>query len=331
MQALLVVELNVAAQRLAQLLVIVESSAVEILRFHRVEERLHVRVVVHFARSVHALRDAQLHELVAVLEGGILDAPVAAEQEPRCRLSPAHRMAQSIAGQCRVATHAQTPTKNTARVSIHHHGEVTPLSGHLEICHITDPDLVRRLNHLRPLLIGHAGEERALSDHRTVVAPRAAALQSRTTHQTGHSTPADGLAFAPQLTRDARTAIVATALRMHLAYPFSEPCIFARAHTALATLPSVETAARDTIECAHHLDRVRAPVGRDEREDFRFRSEANRIAFFKRSCSIRRRLNCCSTTRSRCNSATEVASIGADVPTNSPSRTSLRQRDSMNG
>src|SRR5713226_6198054 len=124
-----------------------------------------------------------------------------------------------------------------------------------------------------------------------MVPPSTAALQSRATHQAGHPTLTDGNPFAPQLTRDPRAAVVAPALLMNLAYPFGEPCVLARARTGLATLPGVETAAANTVESAHHLDRVGVPVCRNERKDFCFRSEANRIAFFKRSCSIRKRLN----------------------------------------
>src|SRR5438874_12968424 len=121
------------------------------------------------------------------------------------------------------------------------------------------------------------------------------------------------------------------ALLVNLAYPLGQSRILVGSLARLATLPSVETPARDTVESTHHLDRVRVPVCRDERKDFCFRSEANRIAFFNRSCSIRKRLNCCSTSRKRCNSATDALSIGGGLPTSSPSRTSLRQRESMNG
>src|SRR2546421_7901020 len=119
-------------------------------------------------------------------------------------------MTQRLAGQRGVAASAQTPAQDSARVTIHHHGEVAPLAGYFEISHIPNPDLVWRLRHLRPLMIRHAGEEGALPNHRAMIAPRAAALDSRTTHQPGHPAATDHLAFAPQLTYDARTAVVTT-------------------------------------------------------------------------------------------------------------------------
>src|ERR1700693_196783 len=201
------------------------------------EERLYVGVVVHLARPVHALNDAQPRELVAVLEGGVFNAAVAVEHEPWGRLPLAHRTAQCIAGQCCVAAGAQTPAENAPRVAVHHDGEVTPLTRRLKVGHIADPDLVRRLNHLRSLLIGHAGEERPLTDHRAMVPPSTAALEPRTTHQAGHPPPTNGLAFALQLTRDPWDAIVATALLMNLAYPLGEPRVLAHPLTGLATLP----------------------------------------------------------------------------------------------
>src|SRR5664279_939757 len=128
-----------------------------------------------------------------------------------------------------------------------------------------------------------------------MVAPSTAALQSRTTHQPGHPTLTNRHSFALQLTGDAWTAVVAPALLMNLANPLGESHVLGGSLTGLARLPGVETTARDAVESTHHLDRIRAPVCRDERKDFCFRSETNRIAFFNRSCYIRKRLNCCST------------------------------------
>lgn len=77
----LVVKGDLAAQHLSEVLVIDERLAVQLLGFHRVEERLHVRVVVHLAGRVHALQDAELGQTRAVLERGGLDASVAVEHE----------------------------------------------------------------------------------------------------------------------------------------------------------------------------------------------------------------------------------------------------------
>ena len=53
----------------------------------------------------------------------------------------------------------------------------------------------------------------------------------------------------------------------------------------LARAPGVITGSGDSVEPAHHRDVVFGPVYFDELEDLRFRPEANRMAFFRSSCS----------------------------------------------
>jgi hypothetical protein len=50
---------------------------------------------------------------------------------------------------------------------------------------------------LRSLLIRHAGEKRALTNHRAMVLPRTTPLQLRAPHQASHPAPTDRYAFAP--------------------------------------------------------------------------------------------------------------------------------------
>jgi len=77
MQSLLVVETDVAAQGIAKLLVGAEGFSVKLLGLHGVEERLHMRVVVHLASTVHALQHSQPGKLLTVLVRCVLDAAVA--------------------------------------------------------------------------------------------------------------------------------------------------------------------------------------------------------------------------------------------------------------
>jgi hypothetical protein len=73
---------------------------------------------------------------------------------------------------------------------------------------------------------------------------------------------------------------------MHITHLLKQPPVLLRSLAGLTTLPGVEARARDLEVRAYHLDGPGLPVCRDEGEDYAFSSEANRIAFFRRSCSI---------------------------------------------
>src|SRR5665647_1615003 len=97
------------------------------------------------------------------------------------------------------------------------------------------------------------------------------------------------------------------------------------------TAPGIEPGTGDAIHTTHQRDGIDFPVYFDELEDFRFRSEVNRMAFFRSSCS------CCSTlyffsrSRSRLSSATVSSSSLMPLVTINPSLACLRHRDSMKG
>src|SRR5512141_2344928 len=109
MQSSLVVEPNIAVQSAAQLLLRVEFLAIELFALHRVEERLHVRVVVHLARPVHALQHSESLQLGPKLEVRKLDASVAMEQNTRANAPAAGRAPQRFSGERCIAPCAQAP------------------------------------------------------------------------------------------------------------------------------------------------------------------------------------------------------------------------------
>src|SRR4051812_6726212 len=85
-----------------------------------------------------------------------------------------------------------------------------------------------------------------------------------------------------------RAAVRAAAFGMHRADLCRQRFVLALTLATLARAPGVITGSRDSIEPAHHRNVVFGPVYLDELEDFRFRPEANRMAFFRSSCSSRR-------------------------------------------
>src|SRR5688572_23427408 len=84
---------------------------------------------------------------------------------------------------------------------------------------------------------------------------------------------------------DPRAAVDASAVGVHRADLRRQGLVLALTLATLARAPSVITGSGHSIEPAHHRNVVFGPVYFDELEDFRFRPEANRMAFFRSSCS----------------------------------------------
>src|SRR3989338_1249452 len=97
------------------------------------------------------------------------------------------------------------------------------------------------------------------------------------------------------------------------------------------TAPGIEPGTGDAVHAAHQSDGMVFPVYFDEVEDFRFRSEVNRMAFFRSSCYCCNILYFFSRSRSRLSSATVSSSSLIPLVTINPSLACLRHRDSMKG
>src|SRR5690606_7876285 len=80
MQSLVVVEVDVAADRLPEFVVGVEGSVVVHVRLHRLVPGLHMRVVVHATRSIGRLLQAGARQAALEISGQELDPPIAVEQ-----------------------------------------------------------------------------------------------------------------------------------------------------------------------------------------------------------------------------------------------------------
>jgi hypothetical protein len=105
------------------------------------------------------------------------------------------------------------------------------------------------------------------------------------THQSCHTIPADPHTLHAQCPLDPWTAIRFMALRVNPFDSLQQSLILLAASTGAALAPGVVAAARHFIQPAHYRDRVLRPACFDGLEDLGLRSEANRMAFFRISCS----------------------------------------------
>ena len=106
-----------------------------------------------------------------------------------------------------------------------------------------------------------------------------------TSHEPSNPALANALTLLDEDVAHARTAVGVQAFRVNLHDALGEAHVFKLARPGLARSPRIEARSRDIEVAAHHRDRPGLPVCFDEGEDFAFRSEANRIAFFRMSCS----------------------------------------------
>ncbi len=112
------------------------------------------------------------------------------------------------------------------------------------------------------------------------------ALQPRLAHEAGDPAAAHHDAALPQLVGDAGTALETTPLPEGVGDKVRYESITPSTDAGPSRLPGIEAASRHAVNSAHHLDRKPVPVCLEESEGLRFRSRANRIAFFSSSCSI---------------------------------------------
>lgn len=95
----MIVELDVAELRVPQRHLVGRLLPVRMLALHRVEERIHIRVVIHLPRSNHALHDTVLAQLPAVLTFGVFDAKVAVKYASTLRIATLLGVAEGFEGQ----------------------------------------------------------------------------------------------------------------------------------------------------------------------------------------------------------------------------------------
>ncbi len=284
MQPVLIVEAEVAAQGLAQRRVLIEAHFVEAFEFEGVEEGFHVGVVIHGARTIHALNEAMFAERLFVQARAVFDAAIGMEEDAGGRFTQADGPLQGGDGEGGGAALAQGPADDAPREAIHDHGKVAPLTGDLEVSDIADPELVDALDVLAAHYVVDGAEELqrlALAAEQVVTT----ALQSYLAHEASDTAATYDVASLAQGFGDAWAAVAVAGAGVGQGDELDHGGVAAMASAQGTLLPGIEAGARDAISLAHHLDAERLTVCLDESEDLRFRAEANRMAFFRRSCS----------------------------------------------
>ena len=241
----------------------------------------------HGLGAIHALRTAERRQLIAVRCRRILDAAIGVEDQGRPWSPPVDRLAQRAQGQADVPTPANGPGKDASRMLVEDDRQVAPLITDLQVGDTADPHPIRSIGQDHELAVRDAGEERA---HARAVAVGDFRAQVVFAHQERHPLSADAFAQRTQSTVNARAAVMAPMRRVDLANPVEQLRVALGPRTGWASAPGIEAAARHAIEPAQHRDPVRFPHRFDELEDFALRSEANRMAFFRTSCSSWSRL-----------------------------------------
>ena len=104
-------------------------------------------------------------------------------------------------------------------------------------------------------------------------------------HEARHAMLSNAVAASAQRLVHARAPIGAAALAVNRSDLAGERLVLALTLATLARAPGIKARPRNPVDPAHQREIVLCPVYFDEGEDFRFRSEANRMAFFSSSCS----------------------------------------------
>ena len=284
MEAPPVVVLDVAAQHVPQRRVAIEGGAVQQLGLERVEEGFHVRVV---ARAVErgTLLDAQLTEAIPKDRARILASAIAVEDETSGDSTSTRRSIEHGPSELGAAAARERPGKDASRILIHDDGEEAPPASDRDVRDVANPDAIGPSHRQPSYAIGVLAEEAVQLGVRTID-PRDARSQPRVLHEPHHASPARRDPFGAERADEPRAPVGAA---VGAEQPFNaakeNPVLFlvgARSPTA----PRVVASAGDPVQRTESGQRVRVAVPVDERERFTLGSEQNRIAFFRRACSV---------------------------------------------
>ena len=309
-----------------------ELRLVDTFGFHRVKERFHGGVVCHLpAKAVHALHEAEAGEPVAVAVGAVFGAAVAVEDGSRLGLPLLDRVVERPHGEVGVTPFAHGPADDPPGELVQNDGEVTPFTACSEVRDISGPHLIRSGWDDAIAVVRDAVEE-LLHTGLESVDSGTAGLDASDSHEPLNPLAPDTDTVFAQRVVDSWAAVEIAALAMDRLDLLPEGFIFNPPATAAPKLPGIVAGAGNSVESAHHFDFVVFPVLLDVCEDFGFRSEQNRMAFFKSSCSSFKRAcsfsNSLNLFRSDAISASSLLSPLCSI---SPSRDSLRQRVSRVG
>lgn len=282
---MLVVELDVADHFVPEFFVCIEFHLEQPLDLEGVEERFDVCVVIDVRGAGHALHEAMLTQLGLEFKRGELDTPIRVEVNAARGTPVAQCVLQCCDGEFGCVVIGNAPADDAAGEAVDDDCQVTPCASDLEIRDITVPDLIGAADLHVQNAVGHLMEElqvRGLAHEQMI----GAALQASLPHETSHAMAADPHAPLAQLLHDAWGAIDLASSVMSLLHQISQLLIAQAALTDRARLPGIKAGSRHLHDLADQRERERLTVCFDEGEDVAFACEANRMAFFRISCSI---------------------------------------------
>src|SRR6266851_4094372 len=258
MDAFFVVEaLNVAGHGSVEFDVALVASVMCEFSLERVEEALHVGVVLAVTRPIHAGHDAVGLEVVLVAVGRVLDATVGMEQQPGLGSASSDRALERPQGHLSGAVASERPAHDAPGEQVHHGRQVAPALAQTQVREIPHPNLVgaRRQGFIQaqvPRLQEEFVNAAGIAVHAADPSPQASLA-----HQARHPLVAAAYALAPEHFVHARRAVAPAAVAVDALDPGAQRLVVAQALAAVSAQPGVEPAPRDLVAPAKKRHAVR--------------------------------------------------------------------------
>ena len=244
MQALIVVVPPIPTQLLTELSDGVKRPTVNHVGLERMEEGLHVRVLVGRPAARHALLDARGEQPVAKRRPQKLAAPIAVKDEPRARTAPAERRVDRGPREPCVTGDGEPPGQHAPGVLIQHHREIPPATGDGELREIPDPNLIPPRG-LRPSHAIRMLAEPPMGSRLPAIDARHTRAHPALTHQAFHASMTEPKPTHGQRPMDPRAAVGAPALLEDRTHLFEDTPVLPLAGTHRPLAPRVVPGPRD--------------------------------------------------------------------------------------
>src|SRR5262245_1383426 len=139
----MVVVPEIAAQVPAEIADRAKPLPVNHVGLERVEERLHMGILVGGPSARHALAYPMLRQTVSEGAAEELAAAIAVEDQARGRSSPPERGVHRRTCKTRVASRSEPPGEHAPRVLVEDRHQIPPATTDRDVGHVSDPDLIR--------------------------------------------------------------------------------------------------------------------------------------------------------------------------------------------
>jgi len=231
-----------------------ESMKVNHLGLQRVVKRFHICIIPAAAFTTLTVQQVMLIEYGIQLFVSELRTPVCMEDRAFQGLMILQCHQRCFFGQARITLPGEAPANDLAGIQIHHRAQIVPMLAHLNVSHITDPDLIR--------LVGWFSIQEQVSgfpEQMMLMAVLAKAPEHLCdhvvfSHQTGYSMLTTGFTVLSQGIKNPRIAVGFSTLRVYLHNLIEQVLIGLLAGALRSFLPGVITASTDTQLPAQSCD-----------------------------------------------------------------------------